>query len=78
MPGFELLALSNWYDGNFCDPKIASIELIHHGAPAPGTVRLPRIAADGSEVVALAAEACPSAAFCATSARSSTLDPPVG
>src|SRR5690242_9843874 len=29
-PGLNVLAFSNWYDGNFSDEKIAGIELIHH------------------------------------------------
>ncbi len=28
--GLNVLAFSNWYDGNFSDAKIAGIELIHH------------------------------------------------
>lgn len=42
MPGFEVLAFSNTYDGNFSDSKIAGIEFIHHGVRTAtnGDVRL--------------------------------------
>lgn len=41
-PGLDVLAFSNWYDGNFSDSKIAGIELIHHGVRTAtnGDVRL--------------------------------------
>ncbi len=41
-PGFEVLAFSNTYDGNFSDSKIAGVELIHHGVrtASNGDVRL--------------------------------------
>ncbi|MCA9732529.1 glycoside hydrolase family 9 protein, partial [candidate division KSB1 bacterium] len=29
--GVNVLVFSNWYDGNFSDSKISSIEIIHHG-----------------------------------------------
>lgn len=29
-PGINVLAFSNWYDGNFSDSKISGVELIHH------------------------------------------------
>jgi endoglucanase len=42
MPGFEVLAFSNTYDGNFSDSKIAGVEFIHHGVRTAtnGDVRL--------------------------------------
>src|SRR5688572_15499206 len=42
MPGFEVLAFSNAYDGNFSDSKIAGVEFIHHGVRTAtnGDVRL--------------------------------------
>lgn len=41
-PGFDVLAFSNTYDGNFSDSKIAGVELIHHGVrtASNGDVRL--------------------------------------
>src|ERR687885_1772539 len=40
--GLNVLAFSNWYDGNFSDAKIAGVELIHHGVRTAtnGDVRL--------------------------------------
>ncbi len=29
--GLNVLVFNNWYDGNFSDAKISSVELIHHG-----------------------------------------------
>ena len=42
--GLDVLVLSNWYDGNFSDSKIAGVELIHHGVRTAtnGDVRLAR------------------------------------
>lgn len=41
-PGLDVLAFSNWYDGNFSDAKIAGVEVIHHGVRTVtnGDVRL--------------------------------------
>ena len=40
--GLNVLVFSNWYDGNFSDAKISSVELIHHGVRTAtnGDVRL--------------------------------------
>lgn len=40
--GLNVLVFSNWYDGNFSDAKISSVELIHHGirTATNGDVRL--------------------------------------
>src|SRR5918911_409165 len=40
--GLNVLAFSNWYDGNFSDAKIAGVELIHHDVRTAtnGDVRL--------------------------------------
>jgi len=40
--GLNILAFSNWYDGNFSDSKISGIEIIHHGVRTAtnGDVRL--------------------------------------
>src|SRR5690348_6001451 len=40
--GLNVLAFSNWYDGNFSDAKISGIEIIHHDVRTAtnGDVRL--------------------------------------
>src|SRR4030042_1759418 len=40
--GLNVFVFSNWYDGNFSDAKISSVEIIHHGVRTAtnGDVRL--------------------------------------